>query len=53
LDSDNIITDDDLRYWMHDSSVDAANMESLLEQEPQNVIIWLKLAYKKMHSADK
>ncbi|ELU18707.1 hypothetical protein CAPTEDRAFT_229300 [Capitella teleta] len=53
LESDNIISDEDVRYWMHDSSVDAANMESLLEQEPQNIAIWLKLAYKKMHSADR
>ncbi|OWF40187.1 Zinc finger C3H1 domain-containing protein [Mizuhopecten yessoensis] len=45
---DNVIGDQDLRYFVSDSS-NIQDMETAVLDNPHNIPIWLKLAHKKLH----
>ena len=47
---DNILHEQDVRYWMlASSSAEATDMESSVLQAPHDTHMWLRLAYKKMY----
>lgn len=48
---DNILSEEDVRYW--GSDVAASDMESLVLQQPNDIHMWLKLAYKKMYDSNR
>lgn len=50
VNEDDIILDQDVRYWMLETQ-EAEDMETAVADDPSNVQLWLKLAYKKMSDA--
>ena len=51
-DDDLVLTDQDVRYWML-SNQDVVDMESAVFDNPRDVHLWIKLAYKKLHENNK
>ena len=52
FDDDGILTEQDVRYWMLNSQ-EVVDMESAVLENPQDVHLWIKLAYKKLHNPNK
>ena len=48
VDADNIIMDEDIRYWML-TDKDIQDMETTVTDNPSDIHMWIKLAYKKMY----
>ena len=47
LDEDNIISEGDVRYWML-ATEEVEDMETAVLENPTNIDMWVKLAYKKL-----
>ena len=47
-DDDDVLGDDDFRYYMVGCE-EAQDMETAVEENPSDVSMWIKLAYKKLH----
>ena len=47
LDDDDVLGDDDFRYYMVGCE-ETQDMESAIEENPHDVSMWIKLAYKKL-----
>lgn len=47
--SDDIISEQDVRYWML-VTADVNDMETAVTDNPRDVAMWIKLAYKQLHS---
>ncbi len=48
---DDVLENSDVRYWML-SSGEAHDLESALLSDPLHPLLWMKLAYKKLHATD-
>ena len=48
---DDVIQDTDVRYWML-ATEESHDLESSLAGNPYNIQLWMKLAYKKLYSAN-
>ncbi|CAC5386585.1 unnamed protein product [Mytilus coruscus] len=48
-DLDNVISDQDMRYFVMSDSANIQDLESSVLDSPEDEELWLKLAYKKLH----
>ena len=48
--SDDVMSDEDVRYWMLGAAESVLDLESAVLADRHNVQLWLRLAYRKLHS---